>query len=76
MTRRLSGLVSLCLLLASFAGAMFAQSTTQAVTGLVTDSSGAIVAGAKVTLTNIDTGVAQTVNTNETGNYTFTLVPV
>ena len=44
--------------------------------GLVTDSSGAVVAGAKVIATNMGTGVAQSVVTNETGNYTFTLVPV
>jgi hypothetical protein len=43
---------------------------------LVTDASGAVVVGARVTATNVGTGVAQTVSTNETGNYTFTLVPV
>ncbi len=56
--------------------AVYAQSTTQTVQGLVTDSSGASIPGATITLTNLDTGIEQTVETNETGNYTFTLVPV
>lgn len=53
-----------------------AQSTTQSIQGLVTDPSGAVIAGAKVTMINPATGVSQTVLTNATGNYTFVLVPV
>ncbi|MBL8211155.1 MAG: carboxypeptidase regulatory-like domain-containing protein [Bryobacterales bacterium] len=52
------------------------QSTTQSVLGLVSDSSGAVIPNAKITLTNTGTGIVQTATTNETGNYTFTLVPV
>jgi hypothetical protein len=55
---------------------IMAQSTTQSVQGLVTDTSGAVVSGAVVTLTNEATGVSNTVQTNTTGNYTFPLVPV
>ena len=55
---------------------LHAQSTTQTIEGLVTDSSGAVVSGAKVTITNLATGVSSEVTTNATGNYTFTLVPV
>ena len=44
--------------------------------GLVTDSSGAAVAGAAVTLTNIDTGVAMSGRTSGGGLYSFlSLVP-
>ena len=57
-------------------GMLHAQSTTQTVQGLVTDASGAVISGAKVTLTNTGTNVAQSSTTNETGNYTFALVPV
>lgn len=53
-----------------------AQSTTQSIQGLVTDASGAIIAGAKITITNEGTGVSSTVQTNATGNYTLPLVPV
>jgi hypothetical protein len=55
---------------------LFGQSTTQSIQGLVTDSSGAVVAGARVTSRNIATGISRSVLTNTTGNYTFPLVPV
>ncbi len=63
-----------CVLL--LAGALYAQSTTQAIQGLVTDSSGAVIPGARVVITNLGTGVSRSVQTNETGNYTLTLVEV
>jgi hypothetical protein len=69
--------------LANFACAMMflpivvlAQSTTQSIQGLVTDSTGGVVPGAAVILTNTGTGVARTVQTNETGNYSFPSVQV
>src|SRR5688572_26360553 len=52
------------------------QSTTQSIQGSVTDSSGAAIQGAKVTITNTGTGVSRTVTTNEAGLYSFPLVPV
>lgn len=53
-----------------------AQSTTQTIQGLVTDPTGAVIAGAKVTIINTATAVSNTALTNTTGNYTFVLVPV
>ena len=44
---------------------------TSTVQGTVTDPSGAVVNGANVTLTNIDTSVAQTFVTQKSGQYTF-----
>jgi len=44
---------------------------TASISGTVTDSSGAAIAGAKVTATNVDTGVAETQNTNANGYYSF-----
>lgn len=76
----LSGLqfrtLSLLLVSLVFVAAAMAQSTTQAVLGLVTDPSGAVISGAKVTLTNAGTNVSLSTVTNETGNYTFALIPV
>ena len=40
------------------------------ITGSVTDSSGAVIAGAKVTVTNAATNVSREVETNASGNYT------
>src|SRR5260370_42691075 len=46
------------------------------ITGVVTDSSGAVVAGANITVTNPQTNFTRQVQTNSTGNYVFpTLLP-
>lgn len=63
---------TLLVCLAAVAG--FAQ--TAAVNGVVTDSSHAVIAGATVSITNIETALSRETHTNETGNYTFTLLPV
>jgi len=49
----------------------FSQAVNSTVLGTVTDSSGAVVAGAKVTLTEADTNVSHTGQTNESGNFVF-----
>ncbi|QYO66383.1 carboxypeptidase regulatory-like domain-containing protein [Leptolyngbya sp. 7M] len=50
------------------------QGTTSRVTGTVTDSAGAAIAGATVTLTNEGTNVSLTTTTSNTGQYVFDLV--
>lgn len=52
------------------------QANTADVIGTVTDSSGAIVPNATVTLTNTGTGITQTLETSGSGDYDFTLVQV
>src|SRR5688500_14933608 len=59
-----------------WASLLFGQATTQSIQGLVTDSTGAVVSGATVTITNLATGVSQTTKTNDSGNYTFLQVQV
>ncbi|WP_263374230.1 TonB-dependent receptor [Granulicella aggregans] len=49
--------------------ALYAQSDNSAVTGTITDPAGAVVAGAKVTVTNETTGLTRTVTTNASGAY-------
>ena len=51
-----------------------AQFDTASVVGTVRDASGAVVPDAKVTLTNIATGVSLTRNTAADGNYEFAAV--
>ena len=46
-----------------------AQAADQAITGIVTDHSGALIPGAKVTVTNEGTGVSITLTTNDKGFY-------
>jgi hypothetical protein len=52
-----------------------AQRATASVTGTVTDSSQAAVAGAKVVVRNLGTGVERTVASNEVGFYAVTALP-
>ena len=54
----------------------FAQSDRGTITGSITDPSGALIPGAKITLTNVETDTrSETVSTN-TGNYTLPALPV
>lgn len=50
------------------------QGTTSRVTGIVVDNTGAIVAGATVTLTNEGTGISLTTVSSDSGAYTFDLI--
>jgi Carboxypeptidase regulatory-like domain len=49
---------------------------TASISGTVTDPSGAVVAGATVTATNVETGVATTLTTNSQGFYSFQSLPL
>jgi hypothetical protein len=59
-----------------FVVAAMGQGTTSRLTGTVLDSSGAVVSGATVTLTNEGTGVSLTTQTSDSGAYTFDLIQV
>lgn len=65
-------------LLAAIAAAtpagLIAQSTFGSILGSVSDSSGSVVAGAAVTLSNVNTGATRTAATNASGTYTFSNV--
>ena len=76
MSRWLVGcslVLSLCL---SCSTLLTAQSTGGRILGRVADSSGAVLAGVKVTATNEATGVSRTSETNDSGDYTFVDIPV
>ena len=53
---------------------LHAQSDTGRVGGSVLDSTGAILPGASVKLTNVDTGATQTVTSGSDGNFSFAAV--
>ena len=53
----------------------FAQTITATLTGEVKDQAGAVVPGAIVTATSLDTGQAKTAVTGNNGNYTITFLP-
>ncbi len=52
-----------------------AQSQEGRILGTVTDQSGGLVKGAHVTITNVDTGVARTLETNDAGDYVAPSLP-
>src|SRR5262245_35037209 len=70
MTMNLSNLVVLMFLLV-MPGALLHAQDRGTITGQVADASGAVLPGAKVTLTNPSNGQITTVETNSEGTYTF-----
>lgn len=75
--QRLSGFLAICCLSSCFlpAKASFTQSTvTGAISGVVEDSSGAVLPGAVITATNKATGDSVHVSTNNSGSYQFTIL--
>jgi hypothetical protein len=66
------GFVLALILLAPYR--IVAQQTTADVVGTVTDNTGAVIPGAKVTLRNLSTGEAQSTQTTESGDYAFNLL--
>jgi hypothetical protein len=72
MTRTLI-LLSVLLLICT---CLFGQGTTSRLAGTVTDPTGAVVPGAKVTLTSEATGVSFNTTTTETGTYVFEAIQV
>ncbi|MBS1857752.1 MAG: TonB-dependent receptor [Acidobacteria bacterium] len=68
-------ILRICLVLALSAAlatsVSYAQAVNATLLGNVTDSSGATVPGAKVTVTEMNTGVGRSMESNESGNYVF-----
>src|ERR1700722_18151351 len=68
----LSRSIRLCFLVCAIAiPTLFAQFEAATVLGTIRDTSGAVVPNCKVTLENVNTGVAVSTNTDGSGNYEF-----
>jgi len=59
-----------------FTSAAFSQLTTADILGTVTDATGAVVPNANIVLTNLGTNEKRTTQSNASGDYNFTLLPV
>jgi hypothetical protein len=59
-----------------FAVGLLAQTDTATITGIVTDTSGAVVPNAAVEAANNATGLKSRAETNETGAYTISALPI
>ena len=71
--------IVICLLwalLLAWGSSLYAQVGTEgAILGVVRDSSGAVVAGAEVTVTNLDTGLKKTAVSDSAGNFEILALP-
>ncbi len=68
---RTNSLARILLALVLFPGALRAQEGRGTIAGRVVDSSGAIIAGAEVRVTNKETGASVSARSNDAGNYTI-----
>lgn len=68
-------LLFLALVVALAAPVVLAQTGTTSVRGEVTDPKDAVISGAKVTLTSVETGATRTATTDENGRYQFLALP-
>lgn len=75
MIRRFSTVACFVLLIFVAVLSADAQQRTAAITGVVADSTGAVIPGATVTLQNQQTGLILKTTTESAGAYTFRLVP-
>src|SRR6185369_10537644 len=73
--KNLRPILALLLLGCLTAGFVWGQAVTATLVGTITDASGAVVVNAKVVITETNTGVSRTANTNESGNYSFPNLP-
>lgn len=72
MTRNALKFVSLLSILLLFSVWSFGQAESGQITGTVTDASGAVVSGAKVTAKSTTTGLTRNATTNSSGEYAIT----
>ena len=71
-----NSIVFFCAILLGTAPAAYAQFDTATILGTVRDNTGAVVPGATVTLTGIETGIATTKVTDENGTFEFATVRI
>src|SRR5271157_940912 len=72
---RVVRLISLFVILILISVWAFGQAESGAINGIVTDKTGAVVVGATVTATSVDTGLVRTATTGSAGEYAITNLP-
>jgi hypothetical protein len=71
----LSAAVLFGIILLGFSASVVGQAVNGNILGTITDSSGAMVSGARVTITEVNENVSRTATTNDSGFYSFPDVP-
>ena len=69
-------LLILTLMLCVISIPLGAQTTSGSIVGTISDPSGGVIAGASVTITNMDTGIAVKTTSDNAGNYVVTPLQV
>ena len=64
-----------CALMLGVVPSAYGQAVNATMLGTVTDATGGLVANAKVTIAEVNTGISHSGQTNESGNYTFPDLP-
>jgi Carboxypeptidase regulatory-like domain len=75
LSRGVAFLIGVATIIALSVVVCLGQVSSSGINGTVTDSSGAVVPGARVTLQNVDTNVVRTTSTNQGGSYAFLRLP-
>src|SRR6185503_15062649 len=73
MSRKLASLFALCLIV-GFTGSVMAQVTTGTISGSVADPNGAVVQGANITATSLETNSSRSTTSDSDGHFAFTLL--
>src|SRR5690348_18411055 len=73
--RGYQAIVLACLAICSGAGALYGQVVNGTILGTVRDTSGGVIAMARVSATNVETGVMRTAVSDSTGAYQIVSVP-
>ena len=74
--KKLTAFATMLLSLITMTGSLSAQTPTGSVSGTVSDSTGALVAGATVRILNNSTHETHSATTGASGAYIFPIVPV
>jgi len=69
--KHLRSMLALCALFLALSAAVYAQAVSASLVGSITDVSGAAVPDSKVTITEVNTSVSRSGQTNDSGNYNF-----
>src|SRR5215469_1726839 len=71
----MSRVTLLLVFLTAWSSCLLGQRTSAEIASTITDSSGAVVANAQITVTNEDTGIKRNASSNEFGYYTVPVLP-
>src|SRR5579871_2376559 len=74
--RQVAALVAVCAMLLGFTGPLHAQLSTATMFGTITDSTGAVLSGATITMVQTDTNFTRIATTKDDGSYREEFLPV